>query len=384
MCMINNMNLMKIEPDTIYLEYPAISLIMLRLIGIGYRKKKSLFILLLLFTTFSTYAQIHKISQILDEIDSNNHLNGVVLVGKEGETILQKAYGMANYSSEIPNKMDHKFLIGSMSKQFTALLVMQSVEAGKLNLDAPITTYLPDFRKETGDKITIRHLLTHTHGILNADLKERNRPMPQEEFIEKYCETDLEFQPGSQFKYSDIVGYYLLGVILEKVTNKDFATLLEENILVPLDMKNTGYYTEGIIQEKFASGHIKKGNSFQKAQKWHMSQSFSAAAMYSTVEDLFKWDQALRGNKLLSKEGIQTTFTPYSNTIKYGFGWYLNDPVINGEKHIFAGHNGSANGYKSQIMRGLNDDLVIIYLSNTDNYVELRYPIIEAMMSAKK
>lgn len=345
---------------------------------------RNLFILLFLFNTLLTYAQVDKVSQILDEIDSNKHLNGVVLVGKEGDIILQKAYGTANFSSEIPNNLETKFLIGSLTKQFTAMLAMQLVEDGKLNLDDPITTYLPDFRKETGDKITIRHLLTHTHGILNADLTDRYQPMTQKDFIKKYCEANLEFQPGTQFRYSNIVGYYLLGVILEKVTIKDFATLLEEKILEPLDMKNTGYYSKEIIQENFATGHIQKENSVQIAQQWDMSQSFSAAGMYSTVEDLFKWDKALRGTKLLSSDGMQTIFTPYNDTIKYGFGWHINYPVINGEKHIFAGHNGSANGYKSQMMRGLNDDLVIINLSNTDNYVELRYPIIEAMMSSKK
>lgn len=200
-----------------------------------------------LLSSISTYGQVEKISEILDEIDSKEHLSGVVLVGQDGQVVFQKAYGIANQSFGIENNLDTKFLLGSLTKQFTAILVMQLVENEQLSLDVPITTYLPNFRKETGDKITIRHLLTHTHGIPNPDLTDRYKPMTKEEFIQKYGEENLEFEPGTQFEYSNIVGYYLLGVILEKVTNKDFAKLLKENIVEPLDMENTGYYSQDTI-----------------------------------------------------------------------------------------------------------------------------------------
>lgn len=339
---------------------------------------------LFLLTTVAANGQVDKISKVLDEIDSKEHLSGVVLVGQSGQIIYQKAYGTANQSFGIANNLDTKFLLGSLTKQFTAMLIMQQVEAGQLNLDAPITKYLSDFRKETGDKVTIRHLLTHTHGIPNADQTDRYKPMTREEFVKKYCETDLEFSPGTQFKYSDIVGYYLLGVILEKVTNKDFAKLLEEKITEPLGMRNTGYYSQETIQQNFATGYLQKESGFLNAPHWDMSQSFSAAGVYSTVGDLFKWDKALRKTQLISEKGLTTIFTPYSDKMRYGFGWFINDPEINGARRLFAGHTGGASGYKSGIMRGINDDIVVIYLSNTDKYVEIRFPIIEAMMSDGK
>ncbi|MGM0580714.1 MAG: serine hydrolase domain-containing protein [Bacteroidota bacterium] len=338
----------------------------------------------LLLITNSLYRQVEKISIILEEIDSKEHLSGVVLVGRGEEVIFQKAYGSANQSFDIPNNIDTKFLVGSLTKQFTAVLVMQLVEADQLNLDESISTYLPDFRNDLGDKITIRHLLTHTHGIPNADLTNRYKSMSKEEFVSEYCETDFEFQPGSQFEYSNIVGYYLLGVILEKVTNKDFPKLLEDKILNPLDMQNTGYYSQDTVLQNLATGYIQNENSFLYAPHWDMSQSFSAAGMYSTVGDLFKWERALRSTQLLSNSGIETIFTPYSDEIRYGFAWHINDPEIKGKRQLFAGHNGGANGYKSQIMRGVNEELVVIYLSNTDKYVELRYPIIEVLMSNEK
>ncbi|WP_340153944.1 serine hydrolase domain-containing protein [uncultured Marivirga sp.] len=340
-----------------------------------------LFITFLFLTTVSSYGQVEKISAILEEINSKEHLSGVVLVGQGEEIIFQKAYGKANQSFSVSNTLDTKFLVGSLTKQFTAVLVMQLVEAYQLNLDEPISTYLPDFRKDLADKITIRHLLTHTHGIPNTDLLSRYKPMSKEEFVREYCEIDFEFQPGTQFEYSNIVGYYLLGVILKKVTGQDFPKLLEDKILGPLDMQNTGYYSKDTVIQNLATGYIQKEMSFLYAPHWDMSQSFSAAGMYSTIGDLFKWDRALRSTQLLSSSGIETIFTPYSDEIRYGFAWHINDPEINGKRLIFAGHNGGANGYKSQFMRGVNKELVVIYLSNTDQYVELRYPLIEVLMS---
>jgi len=340
--------------------------------------------IIFLLTSISASGQSVRISKILGEIDSKEHLSGVVLVGQGGHTIYQKAYGTANKSFGIANNPDTKFLLGSLTKQFTALLIMQQVETGKLNLDLPITTYLTDFRKETGEKITTRHLLTHTHGIPNAVQSDRYKPMTQQEFVKEYCESNLEFSPGTQFKYSDIVGYYLLGVLLEKLTNKDFAKLLAENIFEPLGMNNSGYCSREIIQQNLASGYLQTENGFLNAPYWDMSQSFSAAGVYSTVGDLFKWDRALRKTELISEKGMQTIFTPFSDKIRYGFGWFINDPEINGSKRLFAGHTGGASGYRSEIMRGINDDIVVIYLSNTDKYVEIRYPIIEAIMSDGK
>lgn len=337
-----------------------------------------------LLTTITACGQGERISKILVEIDSKEHLSGVVLVGQGGRVIYQKAYGTANQSFSIANNFDTKFLLGSLTKQFTAMLIMQQVEAGHMNLDEPITKYLLDFRKETGDKITIRHLLTHTHGIPNADQVDRYKPMTKGEFVKKYCEANLEFSPGTQFKYSDIVGYYLLGIILEKVANKDFAKLLEEKIFQPLGMKNSGYYSQEIIQQNFATGYLQKESGFFNAPHWDISQSFSAAGVYSTVGDLFKWDKALRTTILISEKGLNTIFTPYSDKVRYSFGWFINDPEINGVKRLFAGHTGGASGYKSQTMRGINDDIIVIYLSNTDKYVEIRYPIIEAIMSDGK
>lgn len=336
----------------------------------------SLFALIFL----SVHAQDHKLAKIVEEIDSKNHLNGTLLVAQNGKILFEKAFGVANRSFDVANKIGTKFLIGSLTKQFTAVLIMQQVEAGKINPDAKISFYLPDFRKETGNKISIRNLLTHTHGIPNASDAERYKPMTKEEYIKNFCEKDLEFEPGTKFNYSNIAGYFLLGLILEKVTSMSYDQLLNERILKPVGMTHSGYLDQKTIIKDFAEGYVRKPDSFENAPYWDMSQSFSAAAMYSTVQDLFLWDQALRTNKLLGAKSLTEIFIPYNST-HYGFGWYIMDPEINGKKKILAGHTGGANGYKSQIVRGIDDNLVVIYLSNDDTFVEVREPIIDSLLT---
>ncbi len=339
---------------------------------------KFIFSFLLSVIIFTLQAQQEKIARTINEIVSKNQLSGTLLVAQNGKIVFGKAFGLANRSFDVPNKIDTKFLIGSLTKQFTAVLIMQQVEAGKIKLDDKISSYLADFRKDIGNKISIQNLLTHTHGIPNAKEAERYKPMTKEEYLKTFCEKDLEFEPGTKFNYSNIVGYFLLGLILEKVTGKPYDQLLNERILQPTAMINSGYLNQKTLVKDFAVGYIRKSDSFENAPYWDMSQSFSAAAMYSTVQDLFLWDQALRTNKLLSAKSRAEIFTPFNST-HYGFGWYIMDPEINGKKKILAGHTGGANGYKSQIIRGIDDDIVVIYLSNDDTFVDVREAIVESL-----
>ncbi len=344
---------------------------------------KYLFLIAYLILNHAVYSQQDELDGIIRKIDEKERLNGVVLIGKDGRIIYQNAFGLANYSLNTPNSLDSKFLIGSLTKQFTAMLILQYVQEGKLNLDENIIKYLPDFRTDIGNKISIRHLLTHTHGIPNAELNHRYESISKNLFIKKYCEKELEFEAGSSFKYSEIVGYYILGAILETVSEKEYGTLLSDNIFGPLNMKNSGYYNHESIINNFSSGHLVNQNSLRNAPYWDISQSFSAAGIYSTAYDLFLWDKALRNEQLVSKKYIDMMFTPYSEKVRYGFGWYINDPVINGKRRIFPAHTGGANGYKSAIIRGTDDNLVVIYLSNFDKYVELRYTVLNYLLSEK-
>src|SRR5688500_3790117 len=172
--------------------------------------------------------------------------NGSVLVAEKGKVIYKKGFGMADMEWNIVNQPDTKHRLGSITKQFTAVVIMQLVEQGKLKLDVPISTYLPDYPKKNGEVITIHHLLTHTSGIPNMTsfprfVKDvmRNSYTPVQ-LVNMSADSTLEFKPGERFAYSDS-GYLLLGYIIEKVTDKSYEQVLQENIFTPLRMNNIGY-----------------------------------------------------------------------------------------------------------------------------------------------
>ena len=205
-----------------------------------------------------TQTKSAKIDALIQQYVANRQFNGSVLVAEKGQIIFKKGYGMANMEWNIPNAPDTKFRLGSITKQFTAMLIMQLVEKGKLKLTGKVTDYLPDYPKATGDKITIHHLLTHTSGLSNYTNfpgffeKQSRNPYTPEVFLKEFMNLPLDFEPGSKFSYSNS-GYFLLGVIIEKVTGKSYAEVLKTNILAPAQLQDTGY---DLFQSHFAqAGH---------------------------------------------------------------------------------------------------------------------------------
>ena len=190
-----------------------------------------------------------------------DQFNGSILVADKGDVIYSKGLGLANMEWDIPNASDTKHRLGSITKQFTAALILQFVEQGKLDLNAPIAKYLKNYPKAQGDKITIHHLLTHSAGIPNYTSLETfqdiyRNPYTPKEFLTVFQDSVLEFNPGEKFAYSNS-GYFLLGVILEEVSGKSYETLLHENILSPLNMTATGYDHHDRILKNRATGYFK-------------------------------------------------------------------------------------------------------------------------------
>ncbi len=338
------------------------------------KKTIQLLSLCLLFS-LNIFAQekTQKIDELLSKYAEFGQFNGTALVAENGKVIFKKGYGLANFEWEIPNQTDTKFRIGSISKQFTALLIVKLAEEGKLKLDAPISTYLSNYPKETGDKITIQHLLTHSAGIPNYTddpnffkEKMRNRYTP-EEFVSTFSNLPLEFTPGEKFKYSNS-GYFLLGYLIEKVSGKSYEDYLQEVILTPLQMKNTGYDHSQTVLKNRASGYDKKGKLIKNTFYIDMSIPYSAGSLYSTVEDMFLWDQALYTNKLLSAKGMESLFASHINAWGgfYGYGWAMREVAnADGSKLKLIEHGGSINGFHSNISRIPADKSVIILLNNT-------------------
>lgn len=311
-----------------------------------------------------------KIDELMALYQNYDQFNGSVLVTEKGKVIYKKGFGSANMEWNIPNQPDTKFRLGSITKQFTAMLVMQLVEQGKLRLNGKITDYLPEYPKKTGDRITIHHLLTHTSGIPNYTalpnfMSQMSRePYAPTDFLKKFFELDLEFDPGSKFNYSNS-GYFLLGVIIEKVTGLPYEKVLQERILDPLNMKNTGYDHHSTITVNRAAGYQRSLKGYENAAYLDMSLPYAAGSLYSTVEDLYFWDQALYIDKLLSKKSRDQMFQPYLSG--YAYGWIIGKIPLEQSRDSVASisHGGGINGFNTLIVRLPDDRHLIVLLNNT-------------------
>jgi CubicO group peptidase (beta-lactamase class C family) len=311
-----------------------------------------------------------KIQEVLSLANKYRLFNGSVLVAENGKIIYKGGFGMANMEWAIPNAVDTKFRLGSITKQFTSMVTLQLVEQGKIKLDGKISDYLPDYRTDIGQKVTIHHLLTHTSGIPSYtgqpgffDNVSRN-PYKVSDFVKKYASGDLEFEPGSKYSYNNS-GYFLLGAIIERVTGKPYEQVLKENILDPVGMKNTGYDHHDTLIQKRASGYSKTPDGYTNAAYLDMSIPYAAGSMYSTVEDLYLWDQALYTDKLLSPQSKELMFKPFLE--KYAYGWVVTEASFkqNNQPVQVISHGGGINGFATIIARFPKEKNLIVILDNT-------------------
>ncbi|MFZ2491929.1 MAG: serine hydrolase [Thermoanaerobaculia bacterium] len=316
-----------------------------------------------------------EIDSLLAKYQEYGRFNGSALVATDKGVILAKGYGKANFEWDVPNAPDTKFRLGSITKQFTSMLVMQLVQEGKIDIDKPMTAYLPDYRKETGDKVTVRHLLNHTSGIpsytgMPGFMRDKTRdPYSVDDFVKKYASGDLEFEPGSKYAYNNS-GYFLLGAILEKVTGKTYEQLLTERIFKPLGMKNSGFEHWSEILPKRASGYHKGPSGLQVSPYLDMSIPYAAGSLYSTVEDLYTWDRALYTDKLLDPKLKEQLWKP--GLSDYGFGWVIRNQKLTDEKSVgIVTHGGGIFGFNTLHVRVPADKTLIVLLDNTSQGASL-------------
>lgn len=318
-----------------------------------------------------------KIDEVLTAANKYRLFNGSVLVAENGKVIYKKGFGKANMEWNIPNTADTRFRLGSITKQFTAALVLQLVQQGKIKLDGKLSDYLPAYRKDVGEKVTIHQLLNHTSGIpsytgLARFMEDASRTSyAVDDFVKKFASNDLEFEPGSKFRYNNS-GYFLLGAIIEKVSGQTYEQVLKERILDPLGMKNTGYDHSGTILEKRASGYEKTQDGYRNAGYLDMSIPYAAGSMYSTVEDLYLWDQALYADSVLSSQSKDLMFKP--NLSDYAYGWRIIKANLGtGTETVPAiVHGGGIHGFNTSIMRFPTQKNLIVLLDNTSQGGNLR------------
>ena len=316
-----------------------------------------------------------EVDKLLKLYQEYGKFNGSALVAEQGKVVYKSGIGMANMEWDIENTTDTKHRLGSITKQFTAMLILQLAAEGKLDLHASISEYLPDYPNDHDPQITTHHLLTHTSGIPNYTsfpgfFNEQSRdPYTPDEFIKKFEDKQLDFTPGEKFNYSNS-GYFLLGVIIEKVSGNTYELMLREKIFTPLNMNDSGYDDHGEILKNRATGYEKRGQEYVNSNYIDMSIPYAAGSLYATVEDLYLWDQALYTNKLLPKKYMELYFKPYIpafGSSSYAYGWGVGmDAIGNTTDSIYTiSHGGGINGFNTNISRSPSDKTLIVLLNNT-------------------
>ena len=289
---------------------------------------------------------------------------GVALaVVQYGKIIKVKGYGLANVEHNVPVALDTVFRLASMTKQFTATAMMLLVEKGKVGLDEKITKYLPN-APDTWTDMTVRHLLTHTAGLKGSPWRRVGRARltdyTTDQIFEYISELPLDFVPGEQWRYSD-QGYFLLGMIIERVSGKRWRDFLTECIFEPLGMTATTVLDQWEIIKNRAASYTLRGGKLAHLRRNWQDELPSGTGILSTVQDLAKWDAALSTEKILNKSSLDPMWNPVKLnngfTHGYGFGWFLDEI----RKRRVIGHGGGTGTY---ILRLPDDQLTVIVLTN--------------------
>jgi len=307
------------------------------------------------------------VTRLTDAIEASvqNHLfqGGSVLAGIDGKIILSQGFGWADQEKKIANTALTRFRLGSVTKQFTAMAIMMLQERQKLDTQERVCQYLPDC-PDSWKEITIHHLLTHTAGIpnftaLSGYTTTWATPSTPLETMARFRDRPLLFEPGDKFSYSNS-GYIVLGYLIEIVSGLSYEAFLQENIFTPLHMADSGYdHNQGDLPVGY-------NNFGAPAAYIDMSIPYAAGGLFSTVADLYQWDQALYTEKLLSQELLSWMWTPHVNetsTVQYGYGWEIS--FQNGHQKIY--HAGGVNGFTAYIVRYPAEKITVIILSNHEN-----------------
>jgi CubicO group peptidase (beta-lactamase class C family) len=302
-----------------------------------------------------------RMEQVIESYVKAGAFMGTVLVARDGNVVLSRAYGSANLEWDIPNTPATKFRLGSITKQFTAASILLLEERGKLKIDDLVKTYLPD-APAAWDRITIYNLLTHTSGIPNFTALPEYRTLkvtatPVDKTIATLRDKPLDFAPGERMAYSNS-GYLVLGAVIEKITGGTYGAFVAENIFKPLGMADSGYDSNTQVIARRATGYMRGPAGTVNAGYIDMSIPHAAGALYSTTLDLLKWEQGLFGGKVVSAASLQKMTTPFKND--YAFGLIAKDDK--GRRVI--SHNGGIDGFNTAMAYYPGTKTVVIALAN--------------------
>ncbi len=312
------------------------------------------------------------LAEYLDGLAAHHTLTGAVLVARAGKILVSRGYGLADEPTHLPNGAETRFRIGSITKQFTAAAILVLQERGKLTVQDPICHYVPDCPPQW-QPITLEHLLTHSSGIPNyTEFEDFDQllgtPVTVVDLIGRFKPRPLDFAAGERWSYSNS-GYILLGAVVEKISGESYADFLGENVFAPLVLTGTGYDTNDPPLPTHASGYLNPG---EPPVRFDMSEVYAAGALYSTVGNLYVWDQALLADRLLSAASLAAMTTVHvpcpaggcalSTDLGYGYGWFIANP--SGRPYIY--HWGHIDGFKSSNGFYPEDQLIVVVLSNLE------------------
>jgi CubicO group peptidase (beta-lactamase class C family) len=313
--------------------------------------------------------RVAQLDEILNRMAADEAFSGSVLIAQDGEVLFSRGYGSANRELGISNTPQTKFFIGSVTKQFTAMAILILQSQGRLNVQDPICRTIEDCPAAWED-ITIYHLLTHTSGmvVMPDDNSYPESPITPRELLDRFEDAPLDFQPGERTSYSNC-GYWVLGTIIERVSGQSYEDFVQQWILEPLDMHDSGFDQDANV---LAVGYVDQ-NTAAPAEVVDSSFTYSAGALYSTVEDLYRWDQALYTEQLIPRELLDQMLAPRVSlypdavgSVAYGYGWFVLDHL--GRQLVF--HGGALDGFRSWIFRYPDDRITIILLSNQEDSQE--------------
>jgi CubicO group peptidase (beta-lactamase class C family) len=333
--------------------------------------------LLLVATATVAHAQDRTDRALVSYVDSvanaavaEHRTPGVsVAIVKHGKTVLAKGYGYADLENDVPAGAETVYRVGSITKQFTAASIMRLVEQGKLLLDDTLQKFLPSFPAQ-GNRVTIRHLLNHTSGIKSyTSLGEKwqrviRLDLAPESVVALFANEPFDFKPGDRWSY-DNSGYFLLGVIIEKISGKPYGQYVKDELFTPLGLKSTVYCDQEPLIKHRAQGYAPKPNGqFVNAEPLSMTQPYAAGSLCSTVTDLAAWTAALSSGKVVSPASYKQMTTPLTlndgKPLTYGFG--LGVGMLRGHRQI--NHNGGINGFVSELHHYIDDSVVTVVLTN--------------------
>lgn len=308
-----------------------------------------------------------RIERLLSEEAAKGLFNGAALVTFGDQVLVEKGYGFANLEHEIPITPETRFRLASASKSFTAVIIMRLIQQGRFTLETPLADLLPWYRRDVAERVTVHHLLSHSSGIpfemFDELFCDQQHEEPLRKIVEDHHSADLEFEPGSKFKYSNS-GYVILGAIIEEVTGKPFAEVIDELLFKPAGMTQSGSEQVEMIMPKRAQGYQGEAGHRYRQHYFNLANfARGAGTVYSTLEDLYRWDQALYSNALLTAENKRKMFTPYLT--EYGYGWEVHK-IQDDPPRTLVRHTGDAIACHALISRIIEDHCLVALLTNMD------------------